>query len=412
MNRIILTGNLTRDPEQRVTGSGISVCSFAIAVNRRISKQDGEKQTDFFRINAWRQLGESCARYLAKGRKVAVVGELQPRAYVDRNGDTRLYSMLIQPSSSDRGCKYFFGFSNKRLFIVCQRVIGFTPENFCRLRLLSVDAVSITFPRFFARIAHCNVMAVFFAVFFADREELFSGDKFIAAELMGNANLVDSISAQIFRHFIKGLIVVSHCFDLLCFILCLYYTPIMVYCQHFFQNFLNYFFRKSYFETTIIDQYRRSALMRDEWTALDILRLDEMPAADRLWLALYEVLIDAPVLHEFACRCAERALSMARNPDPRSVAAIETKRKWLHGVCTNDELDAAEAVAQSAAQSATRAAAWTAAWAASRASARVAAWAAAEYAAKAAAWAADATRAAWAAEREWQVAELIKMLER
>ena len=70
MNKIILTGNLTRDPETRATGNGATVCSFSIAVNRRFAQQNGEKVTDFFRINAWRQLGDTCAKYLAKGRKV------------------------------------------------------------------------------------------------------------------------------------------------------------------------------------------------------------------------------------------------------------------------------------------------------------------------------------------------------
>lgn len=90
MNKIMLIGNLTRDPEMRSTPNGVTVCSFTIAVNRRFAQQGGEKQTDFFRINAWRQLGETCARYLAKGRKVAVVGELQARTYQGSDGTTRM----------------------------------------------------------------------------------------------------------------------------------------------------------------------------------------------------------------------------------------------------------------------------------------------------------------------------------
>ena len=77
MNKITLIGNLTHDPEVRSTPSGVTICTFTIAVNRRFANQSGERQTDFFRINAWRQLGDTCARYLQKGRKVAVVGELQ-----------------------------------------------------------------------------------------------------------------------------------------------------------------------------------------------------------------------------------------------------------------------------------------------------------------------------------------------
>ena len=90
MNKIILIGNLTKDPELRSTASGVSVCSFTIAVNRRFARQDGAKVTDFFRINAWRQLGESCSRYLSKGKKIAVIGELQARTYEANDGSTRM----------------------------------------------------------------------------------------------------------------------------------------------------------------------------------------------------------------------------------------------------------------------------------------------------------------------------------
>ena len=89
MNKITLIGNLTHDPETRSTSSGVTVTTFTIAVNRRFS-QGGEKVTDFFRINAWRQLGETCSRYLSKGRKVAVVGELQARTYEAKDGTTRM----------------------------------------------------------------------------------------------------------------------------------------------------------------------------------------------------------------------------------------------------------------------------------------------------------------------------------
>ena len=76
MNKIILIGNLTRDPELRSTAGGTTVCTFTIAVNRRFAPQGGEREADFFRINAWRQLGETCSRFLSKGRKVCVSGQL------------------------------------------------------------------------------------------------------------------------------------------------------------------------------------------------------------------------------------------------------------------------------------------------------------------------------------------------
>ena len=87
MNKITLIGNLTNDPETRTTPNGNTVCSFTLAVNR---KKAAEPTTDFFRINAWRNLGEVCGRCLSKGKKVAVVGELHPRLYEDKTGKTRL----------------------------------------------------------------------------------------------------------------------------------------------------------------------------------------------------------------------------------------------------------------------------------------------------------------------------------
>jgi single-strand DNA-binding protein len=81
---------LTNDPETRTTSSGTTVCTFTIAVNRRFANSDGDRQTDFFRINAWRQLGDVCAKHLSKGKKVAVVGELQARMYDAKNGEKRM----------------------------------------------------------------------------------------------------------------------------------------------------------------------------------------------------------------------------------------------------------------------------------------------------------------------------------
>lgn len=91
MNKVFLIGNLTRDPEMRSTQSGIPVCSFNIAVNRRRASnaEAGQQEVDFFRITAWRQLGENCSRYLAKGRKVSVVGTVSASAYVGNDGQAR-----------------------------------------------------------------------------------------------------------------------------------------------------------------------------------------------------------------------------------------------------------------------------------------------------------------------------------
>jgi len=90
MNKIVLIGNLTNDPETRATPSGVSVTQFTIAVNRRFPAADGNKVTDFFRIQAWRGLAETCAKFLNKGKKVAVLGELQARLYEAKDGKTRM----------------------------------------------------------------------------------------------------------------------------------------------------------------------------------------------------------------------------------------------------------------------------------------------------------------------------------
>ena len=91
MNKVFLIGNLTRDPELRTTSSGDSVCSFTVAVNRRrrSNAEAGQPEADFFRVSAWRQLGENCAKYLAKGRKVCVIGPVSCRTYVGNDGQTR-----------------------------------------------------------------------------------------------------------------------------------------------------------------------------------------------------------------------------------------------------------------------------------------------------------------------------------
>jgi len=89
MNKIFIVGNLTRDPELRSTRDGIAVCSFTVAVNRRQKQQAGQPDADFFRVTAWRGLGENCARYLAKGRKVAVTGSVAVSTYTGSDGTTR-----------------------------------------------------------------------------------------------------------------------------------------------------------------------------------------------------------------------------------------------------------------------------------------------------------------------------------
>lgn len=88
MNKLTIIGNLSRDPESRVTQSGVNVTTFSVAVNRKRT-QEGQPDADFFRVTAWRQLGENCAKYLAKGRKVCVVGPVSVSTYTGNDGKTR-----------------------------------------------------------------------------------------------------------------------------------------------------------------------------------------------------------------------------------------------------------------------------------------------------------------------------------
>lgn len=88
MNKLTIIGGIVRDPELRTTATGLSVCTFTVAVNKR-KTQDGQPDADFFRVTAWRQLGENCAKYLTKGRKVCVVGPVSISTYTGNDGKTR-----------------------------------------------------------------------------------------------------------------------------------------------------------------------------------------------------------------------------------------------------------------------------------------------------------------------------------
>ena len=176
-------------------------------------------------------------------------------------------------------------------------------------------------------------------------------------------------------------------------------------------------------------KFARIAAIKNEWTALDVLNLPDVSAQDKFWSVLREEFIEAPILHEFACRCAEYALSFMESPDPRSIAAIEAKRKWLRGEIADAELDAACDIARDAAHGAAmyaarvaaRVAAQDVAWVIARVIAQDAAWAAARNVVWSAAndaaldtayaaWVA-ASRAARDAAREHEVEILRELLE-
>ncbi|MCL2816957.1 MAG: single-stranded DNA-binding protein [Clostridiales bacterium] len=95
LNRIILIGRLTKDPELRYTPSGAAVASFSLAVDRNFKSASGERETDFINIVAWRQLGEHCSKYLSKGKLAAVEGRLQIRSYEAKDGQKRQAAEVV-----------------------------------------------------------------------------------------------------------------------------------------------------------------------------------------------------------------------------------------------------------------------------------------------------------------------------
>ena len=106
LNRIVLMGRLTRDPELRRTQSGTAVTSFSLAVDRDFKSQSGEKETDFIDIVAWRATAEFVSKYFTKGRMAVVEGRLQLRDWTDKNGNKRRSAEVVADS-------VYFGDSKK-----------------------------------------------------------------------------------------------------------------------------------------------------------------------------------------------------------------------------------------------------------------------------------------------------------
>lgn len=86
MNKVVLMGRLTRDPDVRYTSNNTLVASFTLAVNRRFAKQGEERQADFINIVAWDKTGDFCSKYFKKGQQVGIIGRLQTRQYDDKDG--------------------------------------------------------------------------------------------------------------------------------------------------------------------------------------------------------------------------------------------------------------------------------------------------------------------------------------
>ena len=95
MNKVILIGRLSQDPEMRTTPNGVATTSFSVAVSRNYTNQNGERDTDFFRCVAWRNQAENIAKYCQKGSQVAVEGRLQNRSYDAQDGTKRYVTEVI-----------------------------------------------------------------------------------------------------------------------------------------------------------------------------------------------------------------------------------------------------------------------------------------------------------------------------
>ena len=95
LNKIIIMGRLTRDPELRRTGSGTAVTSFSLACDRDFKSRSGDKETDFIEVVAWKNTAEFVSKYFGKGRMAVVEGRLQTRDWTDREGGKRVATEIV-----------------------------------------------------------------------------------------------------------------------------------------------------------------------------------------------------------------------------------------------------------------------------------------------------------------------------
>ncbi|MGN0541837.1 MAG: single-stranded DNA-binding protein [Acutalibacteraceae bacterium] len=114
VNCAVIMGRLVADPELRTTGSGISVTSFTVAVDRRFNRQGEERQADFIDVIAWRQTAEFICKYFRKGSMIAIQGYIQTRMYEDKNGNKRKAVELVADNVSFCGSKNESGSSYAR----------------------------------------------------------------------------------------------------------------------------------------------------------------------------------------------------------------------------------------------------------------------------------------------------------
>ena len=112
MNKVILIGRLTRDPELRYTGNNTPVASFTLAVNRNFSNQQGEREADFINVVVWRKQAENVKNYLSQGSQAAVEGRIQTRSYDDNNGQRRYVTEVVADNVEFLGSKNSSNTSN------------------------------------------------------------------------------------------------------------------------------------------------------------------------------------------------------------------------------------------------------------------------------------------------------------
>lgn len=133
LNKVVLAGRLTADPELKQTPSGIAVCSFTLAINRRFSK-DGQQEADFIQLQAWRQTAEFINRYFRKGSALCITGSIQTRSWQDQNGQKRFATdvvvdeaMFVDGKNDAQGTGTYTGEQNPAPAFNAPQTPNFTP---------------------------------------------------------------------------------------------------------------------------------------------------------------------------------------------------------------------------------------------------------------------------------------------
>ena len=109
MNKVVLIGNLTKDPELSTTNSGVNYCRFTLAVSRRFANTNGDRDADFINIIVWRGQADNCHKYLKKGSKAGVVGNIQTRSYDAQDGSKRYVTEVVAEEVEFLSTKGGFG---------------------------------------------------------------------------------------------------------------------------------------------------------------------------------------------------------------------------------------------------------------------------------------------------------------